>query len=259
VTSHNDDNASVISRGEIMDTGFQRFMNELAACPDLPAVEKLLQQTLNSYGFHTFSYLAFRPCTDAVNAIALGTYPSAWVQRYCDNRYYQCDPIVARSVVTTLPFNWSIHEARGTLTKRQRRFFGEADEYGIRHGFTIPIHDRRNKAATLTLATADGRWQFDARVERFQHELHLIALYLHARIQRSLLSGEEGECPTLTEREIACIQWVAWGKSATDIAEILRIRPRTVVFHVENAKRKFGVATLHQAVVKAVTHDLICA
>jgi DNA-binding CsgD family transcriptional regulator len=242
-----------------MDTGFQRFMNELAACPDLPAVEKLLQQTLNSYGFQTFAYLAFRPGADAVDAIALGTYPSAWAQRYCDNRYYHCDPVLARSVVTTLPFSWSIHEARGTLTKRQRRFFGEADEHGIRHGFTIPIHDRRNKAATLTLATGDGRWQFDARVERFQHELHLIALYLHAQIQRSLLPGEEGERPSLTEREIVCIQWVAWGKSSTDIAQILRITPRTVVFHVENAKRKFGVATLQQAVAKAVTHDLVCA
>jgi LuxR family transcriptional activator of conjugal transfer of Ti plasmids len=242
-----------------MDTAFQRFINGLAGCPDLPAIEMLLQQTLGSYGFHTFAYLTFTLCDNADNAVTLGTYPPAWQQRYCSNRYDHVDPVVARSVVTTLPFNWSIEDVDDTLTKQQRRFFREADEHGISHGFTIPIHDRRNKAATLTVATADRRGQFQALIESFRHELHLIALYLHARIQRSLLPGDQGERPALTEREIACIQWVAWGKSANDIAEILSIRPRTVVFHVENAKRKFGVATLPQAVAKAVTHDIICA
>jgi DNA-binding CsgD family transcriptional regulator len=61
----------------------------------------------------------------------------------------------------------------------------------------------------------------------------------------------------LTQRGIACIQWTVRGKSATDTAEILRIRPRTVVFHIENARRKFGVATLRQAVAHALTYDII--
>lgn len=165
----------------------------------------------------------------------------------------------SRSVATTLPFSWSIHDLDDTLTKQQRRFFREADEHGIRHGFTIPIHDRRNKAATLTVATGDQRSEFQARVDSFRHELHLIAIYVHARVRRALRPDNQGARPLLTDREIACIQWVAWGKSAADIAEILRIRPRTVVFHVENAKRKFGVATLPQAVAKAVTHDIISA
>jgi len=82
---------------------------------------------------------------------------------------------------------------------------------------------------------------------------------VHARIRRALLPGEQRARPLLTEREIACIQWVAWGKSAANIAEILRIRSRTVVFHIENAKRKFGVATLPQVVAKAITQDIVCA
>jgi DNA-binding NarL/FixJ family response regulator len=39
-------------------------------------------------------------------------------------------------------------------------------------------------------------------------------------------------------REIACVQWAVRGKSAADIAETLRIKPRTVVFHMENARQK---------------------
>jgi DNA-binding CsgD family transcriptional regulator len=242
-----------------MQTAFQRFMTELPASQDLPAVNELLRQTLSCYGFYTFAYLTFTPGDDTDNAVPLTTYPAAWTQHYCDNRYDHIDPIVLRSVVTTLPFSWSTRDADNTLTKQQRRFLREADEHGIRHGFTIPIHARRSKAATLTVATADRRSQFQARVESSRHELHLTAIYLHAQIRRILLLDQPDARPLLTDREIACMQWVAWGKSATDIGEILCIRPRTVVFHVENAKRKFGVATLPQAVAKAVTQDIICA
>jgi LuxR family transcriptional activator of conjugal transfer of Ti plasmids len=242
-----------------MDTIFQQFMSELTICPDLSAIEALLYQTLGSYGFPVSTYLTFTPYENIDNALVFSTYPAAWQKLYCSNRYDHVDPIVARSAGTTLPFNWSINDADVTLSKQQRRFFREADEHGIRHGFTIPIHNQRNKSATLTVATADHCEQFLERVETFRHELHLTALYLHARIQQRILPEEPVERPTLTEREIACIQWAAWGKSANDIAEILRIRPRTVVFHVENAKRKFGVVTLPQAVAKAVIHDIICA
>ena len=35
---------------------------------------------------------------------------------------------------------------------------------------------------------------------------------------------------------------------------------RTVVFHTENAKQKFGVATLSQAIARGLMHDIIiCA
>ncbi|HWI27875.1 MAG TPA: LuxR family transcriptional regulator [Stellaceae bacterium] len=242
-----------------MQTAFQRFMTELPDCQDLPAVKELLRRTLGNYGFDTFAYLTFTPGHTMDNAVPLTTYPEAWTQRYCRNRYDHLDPVLARSVKTTLPFSWSTHDDDDTLTRQQRRFFREADAHGIRHGFTIPIHDRRNKAATLTVATGGPRPKFEARVDSFRHELHLIALYVHARIRRALLPGEQRARPLLTEREIACIQWVAWGKSAANIAEILRIRPRTVFFHIENAKRKFGVATLPQVVAKAITQDIVCA
>jgi DNA-binding CsgD family transcriptional regulator len=40
------------------------------------------------------------------------------------------------------------------------------------------------------------------------------------------------------------------GKSKGDIASILGIRRSTVVFHLENAKRKLGVRVVPQAVAR---------
>jgi len=241
-----------------MDAAFQRFMAELPVRQDLSGVQSLLERELGSYGFRMFAYLSFVPGENIDNVLALTTYPSTWVESYCSNRYDRLDPIIARSVSTTLPFTWSVRTGRSELTLQQRRFFDEADDHGIRHGFTIPIHDRSGKAATLTVATSDDRSKMESRLESHQHALHLIAIYLHAWIRRSLLTSDRALRPMLTQREIACVQWAVRGKSAADIAEILRIKPRTVVFHMENAKRKFGVATLQQAIAQALTYDIIC-
>lgn len=56
----------------------------------------------------------------------------------------------------------------------------------------------------------------------------------------------------LTEREITCLKWIAEGKSDWQIGIILSISAKTVNYHVENAKRKYGVATRIQAVVAAI-------
>ena len=48
------------------------------------------------------------------------------------------------------------------------------------------------------------------------------------------------------------LRWIAAGKSDWEIGQILQISAKTVNYHVENTKRKFGVATRMQAVVAAM-------
>jgi LuxR family transcriptional activator of conjugal transfer of Ti plasmids len=240
-----------------MDSVFQRIMAELPTQQNLSGVQILLERELSHYGFRMFAYLSFVPGEGLDDVLALTTYPSSWVKCYCDNRYDRIDPVIARSVATTLPFSWSIRTGRSGLTQQQQRFFDQADAHGIRHGFTVPIHDRCGKAATLTVATSSDQSEMESLLKCHQHALHLIAIYLHAWIRRLQPASDRALRPMLTQREIACIQWAVRGKSAMDTAEILRIKARTVVFHLENAKRKFGVATLQQAVAHALTHDII--
>jgi len=52
----------------------------------------------------------------------------------------------------------------------------------------------------------------------------------------------------LTPREAQCLTWAANGKTYEEIGEILKISARIVKAHIENAKRKLGVATLRDAI-----------
>jgi len=61
----------------------------------------------------------------------------------------------------------------------------------------------------------------------------------------------------VTARESEILSWVAIGKSDWAIGRLLKISGKTVNFHVENAKRKFGVATRVQAVVAALRIGII--
>jgi DNA-binding CsgD family transcriptional regulator len=58
----------------------------------------------------------------------------------------------------------------------------------------------------------------------------------------------------LTAREAEALRWIARGKSDWQVGQILSISEKTVNYHIENVKRKFGVATRVQAVVAAIQH-----
>lgn len=240
-----------------MDDAFEKFSQNLPMLDNAPEIELLLRRTLDYYGFPRFAYLGFSSRGDDDDTLAMTTYPRSWVERYCANRYDRIDPVIARSVTTTLPFAWSEDRFDATLTKKQKCLLREASEFGIRHGVTIPIHDRRGKVATLTLADCDSRAAFDGRAQKDRHQLHLIAIYLHAQLRNVMPAPNSPLRPCLTPRERSCLQWAARGKSALDTAEIINVSRRTVIFHTENAKRKLGVATVQQAVAKGLMYDII--
>jgi DNA-binding CsgD family transcriptional regulator len=62
---------------------------------------------------------------------------------------------------------------------------------------------------------------------------------------------------SLTPREREILSWVAKGKSAKLISEILNIAKRTVDEHVQTASRKLGATNRAQAVAIALLHRLI--
>ena len=61
----------------------------------------------------------------------------------------------------------------------------------------------------------------------------------------------------LSDREKACLSWTALGKSSWEIGRILAISENTVIFHINNAKRKLGVSSRILAAVKAIQLGLI--
>jgi DNA-binding CsgD family transcriptional regulator len=62
---------------------------------------------------------------------------------------------------------------------------------------------------------------------------------------------------TLTDREREVLTWVADGKTAWEIGEVLEISHRTVEWYIQQAAQKLGARNRIQAVVIAARDGLI--
>ncbi|HXZ17186.1 MAG TPA: LuxR C-terminal-related transcriptional regulator [Roseiarcus sp.] len=60
----------------------------------------------------------------------------------------------------------------------------------------------------------------------------------------------------LINPEIVALMWSARGKTRNQIAEIMEITVRTVVFHLSGAQTSLGDAAFAEAVVKAAMQGL---
>jgi DNA-binding response OmpR family regulator len=85
----------------------------------------------------------------------------------------------------------------------------------------------------------------------------VLAALISARLARVARSAIWPKHVDLRERELEALTWAARGKTFWEIGEILGLSKRTVEFHLDNARRKLGVATRTQALIKAATGHLI--
>jgi DNA-binding response OmpR family regulator len=85
----------------------------------------------------------------------------------------------------------------------------------------------------------------------------VLAALIAARLARVARSAVWPKQVGLREREVETLTWAARGKTFWEIGAILGLSKRTVEFHLENARRKLGVATRTQALIKAATGHLI--
>jgi len=237
---------------------FQDFIDDLDGAPDENRLRAVMSRAAQALQLPIFVYLGLVEGASATKKpVVFGSYSPRWVGHYVDVRYDRIDPVLTSASEELLPFQWGGETYIGSLSRDQRQIFSESREFGIRQGFTIPIHDKLGQVATLNFATDENFRHFEMNVRENGPMLHLMGIYFHAYVRRRLQGIAQPGRPSLSRREIQCLQWYARGKSSYDISEILGIGRRTVIFHFQNVKAKLGVVTLQQAVVEALTHGLI--
>jgi DNA-binding CsgD family transcriptional regulator len=166
------------------------------------------------------------------------------------NRYERIDPVVQQVVRKAEPLEWGFGMTTAGPLEPQRQLLDEAAEFGIRCGFTIPIHDARGPIAALTFASDGRRQSFERCTKEHKRVLQLMAMYFHAHAKYTIMTPRTLGGAFLSPREFECLEWAAQGKSAWETGQILKISRHTVAFHLGNVKTKLGVRTVVQAVAR---------
>jgi DNA-binding CsgD family transcriptional regulator len=181
-------------------------------------------------------------------------WPQDWIEFYEKNGYVTHDlmPMEARRRIG--PFWYSDVISRFKLTGKQKELYDAGVAYGWKDVFAVPIHGPGSIQGLITMAARQPLTFSD--VDCAVLEVMARTVWEHCRTSEGF--GMFDPRPVqLSPREVECLQWAAAGKSDTDIAVLVGIKPTTAHFHIEQAKKRLGVKTRVEAVAVGVLHGMI--
>jgi LuxR family transcriptional regulator, activator of conjugal transfer of Ti plasmids len=222
------------------------FLGSLRNAKDEAALQSAATRMAASIGYKWFAYFSRKPQDEKI----VSSYPKSWLLRYEKQQYAKVDKVLSVAQRRGECFLWSGTDLANE--QAQRQLFGEASEFGIAHGVTIPIVGNLGKFAALTFSGPDSNRLLGISGEQ-KDLFNMTAAYFHAHFEMKVPGANPpASISKLTMREKQCLMWIANGKTIGDAAGILGITRRTVVHHVSNAKSKLGAATLVQTVALAL-------
>jgi DNA-binding CsgD family transcriptional regulator len=121
----------------------------------------------------------------------------------------------------------------------------------IQAGFVVPASVAGVLAGAVLFAGRSP--QLDGVTRATLHVIGQCAIENLVRLE----TAPRAAAGPLSPREIECLRLAAAGKVDTEIGRLLTLSPRTARFHIENAKKKLGVATRAQAITEAMRRNLI--
>lgn len=239
-----------------------RALQRLAECDSPEALTTAVDTLVRPLGVCHWLYATDLPLANAARGqFTLGGYPQAWVARYLERDYLQLDPIVAHCHDRATPLLWQDVQPVGRLAgnphqRKIRQMFGEANEFGLGAGISVPLHGPGIAWGLMSFATET---QGGALLADKLPQLHLVAHFTHEAARRFARPSLPLRLPPLTRRERECLFWASQGKTSWEIGQLLLIGERTVIFHLQNAAQKLGVCGRQAAVARAISLGMISA
>lgn len=182
--------------------------------------------------------------------VRLGTYPMEVVSISRQDGRPLHDPVLEACEKTLTGFYLSEVGSVIPLTENHRRRMEVVERAGLGDGFCVPTHIPGEHVGSCHFATRRGRLM----PRKHSAVLQLIGTFGFEAARR--LAGEEKgvlrPSAALSDRHRECIILSARGKSDSVIGQLLGLSPKTVNAYVEEAKRRYGVATRAQLIVRAL-------
>lgn len=239
-----------LTGGHELNEWFERLTEQVVLAHDEATVKATLERLSQEAGFGAYAYLNIQAETQT----AISNYHVEWQQQYFEKSYALIDPVVRNARGQLEAFAWT-NKASLRMSKERRNFYGEAGEYGIRSGITIPIKTGFGRMAMLTLASEEADF---AEGQSLNPVLAASAVaQLHAKLECVRAKPTRHTMIRLKSDELTCLRWSAEGKSMKAIAIIENTSYANVAFFLRNAKSALGVTSLPQATAMAKELGLI--
>jgi DNA-binding CsgD family transcriptional regulator len=245
------------------------FLIDLNACDDVNALEATFGRWLATYGIQFFAYNMHKMSTVVYHnrlesnpqRFIISNYPKKWLTHYFREKYQQIDPVLNQALPILGAVDWSQITGSDDLTRKQNRLLVEARDAGLTDGVTFPILTDLGEAVAISLVP-DKALIHGRDITSALPIIHLLSQCFHQKARkvllgRSLQEGTTRRKSLLSPREIEVLTWIARGKTAWEIAQILNISQKSVDFYTDTAKHKLYAMNRTHAVTKAIMLGLV--
>lgn len=222
------------------------FIDHCERSSRIADLQRAFQRILETLGFRFFACASHVDPLHPNQEIMVLNYPRSWVECYSEQQLHLIDPVFWRADCTRSPFYWDDPAFRASMSPKQRKMQALARDFGVAHGYTIPIHSPMSTASCSVIPDSP-------RICRASyHAVELMAIHLFDRVAR-LQRPEDilDRVPHLSPRERQCLLLAAQGKSDAEVGMLLGIQKCSAHNCIERAKRRLALCTRMQAVVYA--------
>ncbi|HEY6642878.1 helix-turn-helix transcriptional regulator [Povalibacter sp.] len=205
------------------------------------------QNALEDLGFRYYACSSHVDPLRPDDGIMVLNYPPTWVEWYSEQQLHLIDPVFRCADRTRRPFYWDDPLFRKAMSARQHKMQVSAQQFGVAHGFTIPIHGPRGTASCSVVPDSP-------KMDRRRYlAVEIMCVHLFNRIEHLRTPVASLDLALLlSPRERQSMDLVAIGKSDEELARLLGIRTFTAHEHIENAKKRLGFCSRTAAVVYAL-------
>lgn len=225
------------------------FVKTVKAATSLSDVEAVLADATRAFDFDHFALIQRLSNRNSVGPIQLTDYPSGWIEHLLEQEFFAHDPVLMASEKSVAAFCWTELPSIIRVTPRHAAFMAAARAQGLGEGFTVPIHVPGEATGLCSFVTGHNRALPMATLPAMQY----VACFAFEAARRlACRPGEASDAPRLTQRQLECVVLAAKGKSNWVVGELLGLSQQTVHKYLENAKRRYGVSSRTELVVRAL-------
>jgi LuxR family quorum sensing-dependent transcriptional regulator len=228
------------------------FVDELKEVSVADEAIAAIRRGLDRLGIECFAFITLPgPGMRFEDAVLAVHEPPDLLRTFRDNQYIHASPALRHCRRTVYPFDWKDAPYDRERDPRAAEVVSLLTDFDLSNAIMVPVPSPGGCAGGVWLA--GRRAEFDACSMPM---IHIMALYAFERLNELVRRAPTARAG-LTAREREVLTWVAQGKSAWEIGEILGVAKRTIDEHTQTAMKKLGAANRTHAVAIAMRDRLI--